>query len=99
VARIPETELARLKVEVSVQRLAEGCGVELRRQGQRPGRLLPVPRGRLAVAGGHAGQKSVALLGCVRSKWWADRLSDDRPGFEFPARGGAAARGRPRRCA
>ncbi len=32
--RIPETELARLKVEVSVQRLVEGCGVELRRQGK-----------------------------------------------------------------
>lgn len=33
-ARIPEAELARLKVEVSVQRLVEGCGVELRRQGR-----------------------------------------------------------------
>ena len=33
VARIPETELARIKAEVSVARLVEGCGVELRRQG------------------------------------------------------------------
>lgn len=33
-ARIPETELARLKAEVSVQRLVEGCGVSLRRQGR-----------------------------------------------------------------
>lgn len=33
-ARIPETELARLKTEVSVQRLVEGCGVALRRQGR-----------------------------------------------------------------
>lgn len=32
--RIPETELARLKAEVSVQRLVEGCGVALRRQGR-----------------------------------------------------------------
>ena len=32
-ARIPKAELARLKAEVSVQRLVEGCGVELRRQG------------------------------------------------------------------
>ena len=32
-ARIPETELARLKAEVSVARLVEGCGVELRREG------------------------------------------------------------------
>ncbi len=32
-ARIPETELARLKAEVSVQRLVEGCGVVLREQG------------------------------------------------------------------
>lgn len=32
--RIPETELARLKTEVSVQRLVEGCGVSLRRQGR-----------------------------------------------------------------
>jgi len=34
VARIPDVELARLKAEVSVQRLVEGCGVQLRRQGQ-----------------------------------------------------------------
>jgi DNA primase catalytic core len=34
VARIPDVELTRLKVEVSVQRLVEGCGVELRPQGQ-----------------------------------------------------------------
>jgi DNA primase len=33
VARIPEQELARLKAEVSVARLVEGCGIELRRQG------------------------------------------------------------------
>lgn len=33
-ARIPDAELARLKAEVSVQRLVEGCGVTLRRQGK-----------------------------------------------------------------
>lgn len=33
-ARIPDVELARLKAEVSVQRLVEGCGVALRRQGK-----------------------------------------------------------------
>ena len=33
-ARIPETELARLKAEVSVARLVQGCGVELHRQGR-----------------------------------------------------------------
>lgn len=33
-SRIPETELARLKAEVSVQRLVEGCGVVLRAQGK-----------------------------------------------------------------
>ena len=32
--RVPEEELARLKAEVSVARLVEGCGVELRKQGQ-----------------------------------------------------------------
>lgn len=32
-ARVSEVELARLKAEVSVQRLVEGVGVELRRQG------------------------------------------------------------------
>ena len=32
-ARIPEAELARLKAEVSVQRLVEGCGVVLHKQG------------------------------------------------------------------
>lgn len=32
-ARIPDAELTRLKAKVSVQRLVEGCGVELRRQG------------------------------------------------------------------
>jgi DNA primase len=34
VARIPDAELARIKAEVSVQRLVEGCGVALRRQGR-----------------------------------------------------------------
>jgi DNA primase len=33
VARVPEAELERLKAEVSVQRLAEARGVELRRHG------------------------------------------------------------------
>lgn len=33
-ARIPDEVLARLKAEVSVQRLVEGCGVELRTQGK-----------------------------------------------------------------
>jgi DNA primase len=33
VARVPEAELERLKAEVSVQRLAEAAGVELRRHG------------------------------------------------------------------
>lgn len=33
-ARIPDEVLARLKVEVSVQRLVEGCGVQLRSQGK-----------------------------------------------------------------
>jgi hypothetical protein len=34
VARIPDAELSRLKAEVSVERLVEGCGVVLRRQGK-----------------------------------------------------------------
>lgn len=33
-ARIPDEVLARLKAEVSVARLVEGCGVQLRRQGK-----------------------------------------------------------------
>ncbi|MBK9158606.1 MAG: hypothetical protein IPM11_10925 [Micropruina sp.] len=33
-SRIPDEVLARLKAEVSVQRLVEGCGVELKRQGK-----------------------------------------------------------------
>lgn len=33
-ARIPDAELARIKAEVSVQRLVEGCGVVLRQQGK-----------------------------------------------------------------
>ena len=33
-ARIPDAELAKIKAEVSVQRLVEGCGVALRRQGR-----------------------------------------------------------------
>jgi DNA primase len=34
VARIPDDVLARLKAEVSLARLVEGCGVELKRQGK-----------------------------------------------------------------
>ena len=45
--RIPETEIERLKTEVSVQRLVEAFGVELKRGSKDMlGRSLPVPRGR-----------------------------------------------------
>ena len=33
-ARIPEAEIERLKVQVSVQRLVEGCGIEVKKSGK-----------------------------------------------------------------
>ena len=43
-ARIPDSEIERLKEEVPVQRLAEACGVTLTKSGARPHRPLPLPR-------------------------------------------------------
>lgn len=41
-ARIPESEIERLKREISVERLAEARGVKLKRQ-RRPDRAVPLP--------------------------------------------------------
>lgn len=53
-ARTPDAELARLKAEVSVQRLAEGCGAQLRKQGSDLVGACPFD--------GH--RPTICLLGC-----------------------------------
>ena len=60
-ARVAEREVERLKEEVSLQRLVEAAGVELRAPGQRPRRALPVSRGPQPVAGGLAGRRTCGI--------------------------------------
>ena len=68
-ARIPDEEIERLKVEVDLAELVVRSGVTLKKPGQGPGGPLPVPRGRHPVVGGDAGQEPLALPGA------ADRLA------------------------
>jgi CHC2 zinc finger len=70
-ARIPETEIERLKSEVSVQRLVEASGVELKRGGKDWLGRCPFPRGRHGQLGGESGQEPVALL-----RVWGGRRAD-----------------------
>ena len=42
-ARIPDSEIERLKEEVALERLVEAAGVELQRRGKDLRRLLPLP--------------------------------------------------------
>ncbi len=77
------------------ERAAAGGGLRGRAAsaGQGPRGGVSVPRGRLAVAGGDAGQELVALPGCLRAGWWFDRLGDDRAGCLVSARGRVVTRG------
>ena len=64
-ARIPDEEIERLKKEVDLAELVVRSGVALKKAGRRPGRVLPVPRRRHPLAGGHAGEGPLALHGGV----------------------------------
>ena len=70
-ARIPDTEIERLKSEVSVERLVAASGIELKRGGKDLLGCCLVPRGRHRQPGRDAGQEPVALLR-LRGGWRAD---------------------------
>ena len=53
-ARVPDSEIERLKTEVSVQRLAEARGIQLKRHGADLHGLCPFHDDREPVAGGEA---------------------------------------------
>ena len=76
-ARIPDEEIERLKREVPLERLVRGFGVELKRHGADLLGPLPVPRRPQAVAGGHAGNESVALPGRVQGRRLGHRLGHE----------------------
>ena len=67
-ARIPETELERLKNEVSVERLVEASGIELKHSGKDWLGRCPFHAGRDGEPGGDAGQEPVALLRLRRGR-------------------------------
>ena len=70
-ARIPETELERLKNEVSVERLVEVSGVELKRGGKDMLGRCPFHEDGTASLVVSPGEKRVALLR-VRGGGWSD---------------------------
>ena len=90
-ARIPQSEIERLKSEVSVERLVEAAGVALQARRQGSARALPLPRGCRGLARGHAGQEPLALLRLPGGRR-ADRLGDEVAGRVLPPCGGAAAK-------
>ena len=90
-ARIADEEIERLKRGGGPGRAGgpvRGGAEEGRR---RPGRVLPVPRRRHPVAGGHASEEPLALHGGVPDRWLGHRLGDADPGGELPPRRRGAA--------
>ena len=71
-ARIPEEVLARLKAEVSVARLVQGCGVELRSQGKDLVGRCPFHEDSTPSLVVTPGKKFVELLGGVQAGWGPD---------------------------
>lgn len=74
-ARIPDSELERLKKEVPLERLVIGFGVELKRHGAEID----------ALAGHLAEDESVALPGRMQCGRLEHRLGDEDQGSELPA--------------
>jgi CHC2 zinc finger len=71
-ARIPEEVIERVKREVSLVRLVELAGIELRRQGKDLVGCCPFHEDSNAVVGGLAGEELVALLGRLSGGWVGD---------------------------
>ena len=75
-ARIPDEVVERLKREVSVERIAEAKGIELKRHGENLVGRCPFHDDRTPIAGGHAEQEPLALHGRVPGGRDGDRLRD-----------------------
>src|SRR5215472_9715270 len=83
-ARLPDEVVERIKREISVERLAESCGVELKRHGADLVGLCPFHKRSRAIAGDYAEQESVELPGRVPPRWRRDRLGDALGRRELP---------------
>ena len=92
-ARVPEAELERLKAEVSVQRLAEARGVELRRHGADLIGLCPFHEDHEPSLVISPSEEPLALPGGVPGGGIGGGLGDAGRGGELPPRGGAAPGG------
>ena len=92
-ARIPESEVERLKREVSVQRLAEARGIKLQAAWGGPAGAVPVPRRPQPVAGHHSGKNLWHCLGACDAGRHGDRLGDAGQWNQLPPCGRVAASG------
>ena len=91
-ARIPDEEIERLKQEVSLERLVEARGIELKRHGADLLGLVPLPRRPRAVAGRQPEEESLALPRGVPGRRLGDRLGHEGAGRQLPPCRRTAAR-------
>src|SRR4051812_1070588 len=91
-ARIPDSEIERLKQAVSIERFVAGFGVELKRQGKDLFGRCPFHDDRTPSLSVTPGNESVALPGSVQHRGRCDRVGDEDARGEFPACGRTAER-------
>ena len=91
---VPREELARLKREISVERLVEARGVRLRRKGKDLLGLCPFHDDKEPSLGGVAGEEPLELPRRLRRRWVGDRLGDEGGGGVVSARRSIAYCGR-----
>ena len=87
---VPPELKARIKREISVQRLAEARGIKLRRSGKELIGLCPFHQDTKSQPQHRSGEKRLALQRCVRRRRRRDRVGEAGRGHQLYARGGTA---------
>ena len=86
--RIPDTEIERLKSEISLQRLAESQGIQITRHGADLIGLCPFHDDREPLSQ----EKPLALPGCLSDRRQRHRLDHQNPRRQLPPRRRTIAR-------
>jgi hypothetical protein len=76
-ARISDSELARLKQDISLERLAEASGIQLKQHGNDLTGLCPFHDDKEPSLVISTQKKSLALLGRLPNRWQCHRLGDE----------------------
>ena len=83
-ARIPNEDIERLKQEVSLERLVEARGIELKRHGADLLGLCPFHDDHEPSLVISPKKNLWHCLGCVPGRWIGNRLGDEGPGHQLP---------------